>query len=395
MRRKILSLSCALVLMTSLFTGCKKSSEIKINSNPASSQTQTENIDEKTGLRIVGKLDLKYAKSFSIDYLENGIKKYTDSEKRVVYLLPEGKTLEMKESMEKINTVSVPIKTAISMSTVDLAQLRPLNGMDKVVGCTVKAETWKIPEVKKSMEEGKIQFVGDKNALNFEKIASLKSDVVLFTYENMDRTQKNAAKLDEIKQNWVGLANHMEKDPRAKLEGILFFGELLGKEKEAREFVDKEIEKINMIEKKNINEQKRKTFASTFISKELFYTRNAGDYETKMFNFGGGKYAFSDLNPEKDGNTKMNAEEFYKGAKDADILFYNSVNGPSVKSKADLIKAASFLSEMKAIKEDNVWSVKPHYFQSMDKIADMVNDIDKIMHMEEKISETEYFIKLK
>ena len=88
----------------------------------------------------------------------------------------------------------------------------------------------------------------------------------------------------------------------------------------------------------------------------------------------------------------MNAEEFYKVAEKADFFFYDSVNGSAIKSTEDLVAFAEYLKDLKAVKENKVWGVKPNYYQSADHVADMIEELNKIIHSKPgELTETEYF----
>lgn len=343
----------------------------------------------KMGLKKIGQLELKYAKSFSVDYYEQGIKKYKDVEGREVWFVPRGKTIE---GGENLNVIETPVKSLVILSTVHATLLRPIGELDKVTGTSVQSDTWKISEIKKGMDDGKIKFVGSKNALDYEMLHALNADAILLTYENMARTPGIISKFNELGLKWIGVSNHQEADPRARLEWIKFAGEITGKEKEANKYYERELAKINAVEEMNKKSANKTTFASAFMSKDIFYVRNAGDYNVKMFEILGIKYIFKDLNPDKNGNTKMNAEEFYKVAEKADFFFYDSVNGSAIKSTPDLIAFAEYLKDLKAVKENMVWGVKPNYYQSADHVADMIEELNKIIHSKpDELTETEYF----
>lgn len=372
--KKRITVWFAAILMLSLTSAWAKGSQETTN---------------EIGLKKIGQLKLKYAKSFSVDYYEQGVKKYTDVEGREVWFVPRGKKIN---GAENLNIIETPVKSLVILSTVHATLLRPIGELDKIAGTAVKSATWKIPEVKKGMDDGKIKFVGNKNALDYEMLHALNADAILLTYENMARTPGIISKFNELGLKWIGVANHMENDPRARLEWVKFAAEITGKEKEADKYYERELAKINAVEEMNKKAVNKPTFASAFMSKDIFYVRNAGDYNVKMFEMLGIEYIFKDLNPEKNGNTKMNAEEFYKGAEKADFLFYDSVNGSAIKSNADLITFAEYLKDLKAVKENRVWGVKPNYYQSADHVADMIEELNKIIHSKPgELTETEYF----
>ena len=186
-----------------------------------------------------------------------------------------------------------------------------------------------------------------------------------------------AAKFDEMGIKWISRGSQRESDPRGRLEWIKFIGALFDKEEEAEEFYNAQLARIEAVEEKvaSMEEGEREKFVSFFFLKDIYYVRNKGDYEVKMVELAGGDYILSDLNPDKDGNSKLNAEELYKGIEDVDIIFYNNRLGRSVQSIEDLIATAEYFADVKAVKEGRVWGYKPHYFQNADCVADIIEDL--------------------
>lgn len=386
----ILVLSLALV-------GCKGNDDgEKVNSDGpvedvVKEDLDDEKIDEDTGLVYESTMELKYAESFTIDYYKDGYKTITDWTGRKTLLVPEGK--EVPEVKEGVDIIQLPLKTVGAFSTTIATELRPLDLMDKLSLVTTDKDRWHIPEIKEMMEEGKITYVGKNSAPDYELIQAANPDLILISSGTSHGGNETIEKFNELGVKWIGHGNQRETDPRGRLEWVKLSGALFDKEKEAEDFFNSQLEKIEEIEGKLENTKGgAKTFATTFLSGDVYYVRNKGDYEVKMLELAGGEYIFSDLNPDMDGNTKMNAEELYKGIVDADIFFYNNLNGPSIQSISDLIDNAEYFGEIKAVKEKNVWGYKAHYYQSGDQLADIINDLYTILNTPSgEITETEYF----
>ncbi len=382
-----------------LLASCNTSTDnTKNTQNPTTEQsvaeTKEENkeVDADSGLEIESKLDLRYAKSFSVDNLEKGVKKYIDKEGRVVYFVPEGVELENKDLL----TLQIPVNRIAIFSTVDATLLRPIDKLDTIVATSNKADSWRIPEIKEKVENGDITFVGSKSELNTEELQRVDPEVILFTYENLERTPVLIQTFDDLGLNWLGLSNHMEADPRARLEWVKLAGILTGKLDKATSYFDEQLAKIDEVEKKTaVEDGEKPTFAWTFLFKDLFYTKKAGDYSVKMAQIAGADTIFADLEPENDGNAKLNAEEFYKGAENADFLIYDSIGGAEIKSVDDLVAYADYMKDLKAVKDNRVWGLKPNYFQSADYTADMINELYEIFHDKDNtLTETEYFYRM-
>lgn len=398
MNKKVCNLSklMILVLVISLvLTGCKGKENTE-QDNPmdkvedVAGKDNAETIDEDTGLVFEKTMDLKYAKSFSVDYLEGGYKKLIDWEGNKTLFVPEGK--EVPEVKEGISIVQMPIEKIGIFSTTHMTDLKPLDLLDKIVITTTDRDRWRIPEMQQLMDEGKITYVGKNSAPDYELIEAANPDLILITTGTTHGKEETTMKFDEMGIKWIGHASHREMDPRGRLEWVKLAGALFDKEKEADDFFETQLKKIEEIEEKAKKIENKEKFASTFLSGDIYYVRNKGDYEVKMFELAGGEYILPELNPDEDGNTKMNAEELYKGIENTDILFYDTINGPSIQSISDLTSTAEYFADIKAVKEGRVWGYKPHYYQSADKVADIIEDLYTIFTTSHgEITETEYF----
>lgn len=392
-RRKIYFTKLTLLLLALAFmlTGCKGQEGASVNSQEDFEEAVMENIDEDTGLIHIGQMELKYAESFSVDYYQGGYKIITDWNGRRTLLVPEGK--EVPQLKADINVIHLPIESVGVFATTAAAELRPLGLLDKISLVTTEVDDWHIPEVKEGMEEGRITYVGRNSSPDYELIQAIKPDLVLITTGTGHGTDEVAAKFDELGINWISRGSQRESDPRGRLEWVKFVGALFDKEEEAEEFYDAQLKKIEEIEERVANlEGEREKFASFFLSNDIYYVRNKGDYEVKMIELAGGEYILSHLNPDQDGNSKMNAEELYKGIEDVDILFYNNRLGRSIQSIDDLIASAEYFADIKAVRDRRVWGYKPHYFQHADRVADMIEDLYTIFTTPHgEITETEYF----
>ena len=124
------------------------------------------------------------------------------------------------------------------------------------------------------------------------------------------------------------------------------------------------------------------------------YVRNGGDYLAKMVNMAGGNYIFSSLNPEKTGTQTMEMETFYETAKDADYIIYIWSLGGKPSTLDDFIGYNSTFSDLKAVKEGNVWCTTPDFFQITDTIGSMVNDINLMLNADDNTTQLTYLKKL-
>lgn len=90
---------------------------------------------------------------------------------------------------------------------------------------------------------------------------------------------------------------------------------------------------------------------------------------------------FPDIGKE-DGNAlstiKMQMEDFYAGAKDADILIYNSAIEEEIESIDSLLDKSVLFADFKAIKERNVYCAGKNFFQETSGSCDFIKDMNTV-----------------
>ena len=148
---------------------------------------------------------------------------------------------------------------------------------------------------------------------------------------------------------------------------------------EAREYFDGLLERLTpVLEQENTG----KTVAFFFITANGgVNVRCSGDYIAKAIELAGGVYAFPDLTSEGSVQTTMNIqmEEFYQGAKDADILIYNSAIDEELETLDQLLEKSPVLKDFKAVQEGNVWCTGKNLFQESLGLGELIVDLHSVM----------------
>lgn len=399
--KRIIGLMLILLISMSVLVACGTNDSDELADEEVQGEelvAEEEEVEEKevdeNGMVHESSLDLKYAKSFTVDYFEGGYKIIEDWTGRKTILIPEGK--EVPELKEEMDIVQMPINSVGAFSTVNVTHLRPLGEIDKV-SLVTRDSGWHIPEITEGLEDGSIVFVGKNSAPDYEKIQEVNPDIIFITTGTSHGGDETTLKLDEMGIKWIGHSSHREEDPRGRLEWVKFAAVLLDKEAEAEEFYDEQVARIDDVVEKasQIPEDEKITVATTFMSGDTFYARNAGDYEVKLYEMAGGKYILEDMNPDETGNTKMSAEEFYAEIEDVDLFIYNTAMGADTKTKEDVLALADYFKDIKAVENNNLWGIKDPYFQSADHVADMIEDLYEIFTAEPgTIKDTEYYFLL-
>ena len=75
----------------------------------------------------------------------------------------------------------------------------------------------------------------------------------------------------------------------------------------------------------------------------------------------------------------MQMEMFYTGAKDADIIIYNSTIDGELHSIDELLAKSPLLADFKAVRNGDVWCTGQNLFQSTMGLGDMILDIHAVL----------------
>ena len=341
-------------------------------------------------LTITGSLELEYATQFSVDYCEGGYNLITNGDGARFLTVPEG--ADIPENLpEDIAVLQLPLSNLLISSTPTVSLINAIGALDTVTMTTQDYDGWYIDDVKAAMDAGKLAYIGSYKEPDFEALAANPAPFAVFS-TMLDSVPEVAEKLTEIGIPYMRDCSTYENHPLGRMEWIKLYGVLLGKEEEAQAHYEAQKALVESIGAESTG----KTVAMFYItSKGDLYTRRAGDYMVKMLELAGGEYILSDLEPEKSGTQKIEAEEFYAGAGEADYIVYIWSMGGKPETMDDFLAKSPILADFKAVKDGNVWFTTPDYFQINDTLGAMILDFNKMLTNEDDaVTEFTYLFKL-
>ena len=327
-----------------------------------------------SSLTATGKMELEYAAQFSVDYFEGGYALITNSDGARFLTIPEG--AEIPEGLdEDIVTLQLPLQNLLISSTPVTSLINAVGALDAVTMTTQEYDGWYIDDVKAAMDAGRLTYIGSYKEPDFEVLASNPPPFAVFS-TMIDSVPDVAEKLGEIGIPFMRDTSSQESHPLGRMEWIKLYGLLLGKEAEAQAHYDAQKALVASVPAESTG----KVVAMFYItSKGDLYTRRSGDYMTRMLELGGGVYAMPDLEPEKSGTKKVEAEEFYAAAGDADFIVYIWSMGGKPATMDDFLARSEILKDFKAVKEGNVWSTDKYLYQATDIVGELITDINRML----------------
>ena len=320
---------------------------------------------------------LDYAQQFTADCYEGGYTMVSIPDSGQKFLVVPQDAAEVDSLPADVTVLRQPVENIYLVSTSVMDLILHLDALDSVTLSGTKAEGWYLPEAKQAMEAGRIAYAGKYSAPDYEQILAancslaIQNTMILHTPEVKEQLEHFGIPVLVERSSY-------ESGPLERMEWIKLYGILLGKEEQAEQvFAAQEAAIAPLLEQEPTG--KSCAFFS-LSSNNLATVRKGSDYVAKMIEMAGGAYVFSDLTDNGNSLATMNLplEDFYAGAKDADVLIYNSAIEGTIASVSQLTEKFPLLSEFKAVQNGQVWCTSQSLFQQSMELADLILDMNKV-----------------
>lgn len=325
-------------------------------------------------------MELDYAQQFSVDRSGEGYARITvDTD---TYLLVPESMEPPVDTPTEVAVLRQPLQNIYLQATASMDCFRQLDALDAVTLSGTQADGWYIPEARQAMEDGRMLYAGKYSAPDYELILSQGCDLALES-TMIYHTPEVKEQLERFGVPVLVERSSYEVHPLGRMEWIKLYGLLMNKSEEAETFFDQQLEQLApILEQENTG----KTVAFFAINSNGSVTvRKSGDYIAKAIDMAGGVYVFHDLTSEENALSTINIqmETFYQGAKDADILIYNSTIDANLTTIEELLDKSASLADFKAVQNGSVWCTGKSMFQESLGVGDMILDLHTIFSEEE------------
>jgi len=391
--RKASGIFAVFILCVSVLGGCGRQASLKTGQG-ASVIREGRQADVSNELSYTGTMELQFAKGFAVDYYEDGYALVLTEDGRRYLVVPQDGTVPA-DLDEDVTVLKRPLDHIYLVATAVMDMFCELDGLDSVRFSGQEPEGWSRREVQDAMEQGDMLYAGRYDSPDYELIVS--GGCSLAIENNMIfHCPEAAEKLESFGIPVFIDSSSYEGHPLGRAEWIKLYGVLLGKEKEAGEAFDKQVQSLKRVAGE---EASGKTVAFFYITANgMASVRTPSDYIPSMIRLAGGKYALDGL---KGGESRrstvtMQMEEFYLAAKDADYLIYNCAIDKEPESMDDLVQAEKLLEDFKAVQQGHVWCTARDLYQRPMTAGQMIEDIHNMLSGEpDRQEETKYLYQLK
>ncbi len=374
-----------ILIVLCLLAGCAPAVNPAPTATPAPAETpQSTAAPEETPaaeadpMAVVGSMALQYATQFTVDYLSCGGALIAVGTEDRFLLLPEG--VDVPQSAEEgLVVLRQPLGTLYNAASSAMDFFVQLDSLSRVRFTSTSYKNWGIPEVREALDAGTLVYAGKYSAPDFEMLLGEKCSLAIestMIYHSPDIKEK----LENLGIPVLVERSSYEPHPLGRVEWIKLYGLLLGKTAEAEAFYADQLAQVAQLADIPSGEL---TVAYFHISTaRSVVVRKPGDYLSKMIELAGGKYIFDELPGQDDSSLStmnMDMEAFYAGARDADVLIYNSTIDGELNTLDQLLAKSELLGDFKAVQEGNVWCSEHDLFQKSSAAAVMIRELNRIL----------------
>ncbi len=329
-----------------------------------------------SSLEATGELPLRYATQFRVTDYTGGYRLIEIETSGRFLVVPEGSGIPAGLD-EDIVPLCQPLDCIYLAATSAMDFFRALDGIPAVRLSGADENGWTIPEAKQAMADGDMLFAGKYSAPDYELIYAEKCGLAIESTMIYHKPEVKE-QLEKLGVPVLVERSSYEEDPLGRMEWIKLYGVLLGKSDLAEEIFRRE---TAVVEEILGAEQTGKTVAFFYItSTGTVNVRRGDDYVAKMIGMAGGSYVFPDLESGSALSTvNMTVESFYEGARDADVLIYNSSIDGEIYTVDELLAKWPMLADFKAVQSGDVWCTGKNLFQEPMGLGRLIEDIHHVL----------------
>ena len=346
---------------------------------------------EWSALAAIRQVPLKHATQFSLTEYEQGYTLLDIPTSGRFLIVPQGAGLP-RGLDDDVVPLYAPLDRMYLAATSSMDFFRALDSVPAVRLSGTDVNGWYIEEAKAALEDGSMIFAGKYSAPDYELIFAEKCDLAIestMIYHSPEVKEQ----LEKLGVPVLVERSSYEEDPLGRMEWVKVYGALLGKLPAAEELFDGEVEAVEPL----LDQPKTgKTVAFFYITTTgTVNVRKSSDYVPRMIALAGGDYAFPDLSSGSALSTvNMTMESFYDGARDADVLIYNSTIDGELFTLSELLQKSAFLKDFKAVQTGNVWCTGKNLFQEPMGLGKLILDMHRVLTDENAPDELTYLHKL-
>ena len=272
--------------------------------------------------------------------------------------------------------VRTPVQHALVYSSVHTSLIHELGAIEVVKG-VVDKQYFNDSIITAGLASGSIVDCGNSMNPTVERVIDMQPDAILLS-PYQDASYGQIAKM-EIPI--IECADYLEYDPLGRAEWVKFYGELVGKRRQADSLYEAVVTAYNDLKQKVAGASTRPTVVTEMVISGIWNVPGGQSYMARILNDAGGTYLWAD--DENTGSLALDFNQVLAVAQKADYWFIKWTN---INSLQDLQGAYDLNKEMEAFKNKKVFvcdTEKSRFFDRVPFHPDMLlREFAAIMHPE-------------
>ncbi|MGQ9669138.1 MAG: ABC transporter substrate-binding protein [Desulfosoma sp.] len=310
---------------------------------------------------------------FTINRISEVRTEVRDGAGRTLVLVPRDAPTPKDVAPQRL--VRTPVQRVVAYGFFDVSTLRALGVLEDVlVGVTHPAEGWFIPEVRQGMAQGKIAYLGDSTSIDFERLKQQQPELVL-TWD-----PAIIPMLDTLNIPCVITSTPTAMCLNARMRFVQFLAPFFGKEKEADAYFQRINNALMAIRERTVGAglMPKVMWGDIYEKRVLVEPGNA--WVGELVGLATSDYLFDDVYGTS--CIEIAVERFLYSGEQADILFTYRDRNSGATSKAALARINPLLKNIRPFTHGKVYAPLPHYYQSGDRLDEILTEIAAILHPE-------------
>ncbi len=327
---------------------------------------------ELAGLTRTGAMPLQYAERFTVDTYEGGYALLTIAGQERYFLVPEGGTLP-NGLPQDMTVLQLPMDNIYLVSSAAMDMFAACDAVDALRFSALKPGDWYVEEAVAAMNSGALVYAGKYSAPDYELLRAgecrlaVENGMITHSPEVIEQLQLLGIPVLIERSSY-------EESPQGRMEWIRLWGLLTGNLEEAEQALARQ---LTQFEELTSGEGNGKTVAFFYVtSNGTVSVRNANDYIAKMIALAGGRYLFDTLGTDLTASTsRIQMEEFYAAAQEADFLIYNGTIVGELANLQDFLRLCPLFAGLRAVQEGHVYCTERNLYQSSMGLGDFTADL--------------------
>lgn len=289
---------------------------------------------------------------------------------RLLALIPRG--ARPPEGFKPTEVVEGPVRRVVAFGFFDVAILHALGVDEAVVGVVTPAEKWRVDYMKRGFADGRIQYVGEPHALDYERIKVLKPDLVLTWDPSI------VPMMDEMGIPVVVTSTPLATCLATHIRFVQFISPFFGREPQGEAFYAKVRDALENIREKTKGHPKPNAMWGDIYEKRVL-VEPGNSWVAELIGLAQSDYLFDDVYGTS--CIEISPERFIYSGSNADIYFTYRTRDNGITSKASLVRVNPLLAGLKPMgPEGRAYAPLPHYVQSSDRLDEILTEIAAILH---------------